>query len=98
MYLHIGMNAYVWSGHIIGIFDRSFFHHSDDLAGNVLKGNEHVIRKSRMIRYGLDDCEIKSYLLTTANEVHCSNIHCRTLRKRWDALARNQSTPGDPFR
>ena len=80
MYLHLGMNAYLWSEQITAIFDVSLFQ-------EMLEGEEVLLtnfpKKAKLVRNGLPPSEVKSCLLTTKNEIHWSNVNCRTLRKRW---------------
>ncbi|MCP4396376.1 MAG: hypothetical protein GY801_03560 [bacterium] len=76
------MNAYLWSERISAIFDASLFQ-------NITETKELELanfpKKAKIVRYGLHPSEVKSCLLTTKNEIHWSNVNCRTLRKRWDA-------------
>jgi hypothetical protein len=80
MYLHIGANIYIWLERIIGIFDISLFQESPD--GQAFRA------KMRIVGHNLQDKEAKSFILTDANELYLSNIHCRTLKQRWKALER----------
>lgn len=76
MYLHIGMNVYLLSERIIGIFDASQFQAMTDS-----QFLQHVTR----INHELEANAVKSYILTTSQKIYCSNVHCRTLKKRWRA-------------
>lgn len=82
MYLHLGMNAYLWSEQISAIFDVSLFQKLSETEELELTN---FPRKARIVRYGLRPSEVKSCLLTAKNEIHWSNVNCRTLRKRWEA-------------
>ncbi|GAK55370.1 hypothetical protein U27_02203 [Candidatus Vecturithrix granuli] len=74
MYLHIGMNVYLLSERIIGIFEASQF--QSMISPEFL---QHVTR----VDHEHEANAVKSYVLTTSQEIHCSNVHCRTLKKRW---------------
>ncbi|MDY0092563.1 MAG: hypothetical protein RBT80_07660 [Candidatus Vecturithrix sp.] len=75
MYLHIGMNVYILSERIIGIFEASEFQSMIDPTFW-----QHI----RRVDHQLEAHTVKSYILTTLQEIHCSNVHCRTLKKRWN--------------
>lgn len=74
MYLHIGMNVYILSERIIGIFEASQFQSMTDP-----EFWQHVT----FVDHQLEASAVKSYILTTSQEIHYSNVHCRTLKKRW---------------
>ncbi|PID58832.1 hypothetical protein CSB45_02200 [candidate division KSB3 bacterium] len=84
MYLHIGMNIYLWSERIAAIVDVSLF-----LTQTSDGASLSVPPNAVLVRNGLSLHEVKSCLLTTDHEIHCSNVHCRTLRARW-----NKRVPG----
>lgn len=74
MYLHIGMNIYILSERIIGIFEASQFQSMTD---------PEFVQHITLVEHQLEVKAVKSYILTTSREIHCSNVHCRTLKKRW---------------
>ena len=80
MYLHLGMNVYLWSERITAIFDATLFQNSAKPEESELTN---FPKKAKVVRYGLRPAEVKSCLFTTENEIHWSNVNCRTLRKRW---------------
>ena len=89
MYLHIGMNAYLYSGEIVGIFEVSLFASTppEMQKEHNNAGNVRFIRNMTTVQYGLSEREVKSYILTRSDEIHWSPVNCRTLRKRWEASA-----------
>ncbi|PIE35106.1 hypothetical protein CSA56_05545 [candidate division KSB3 bacterium] len=87
MYLHIGMNAYLHSEEILGIFEVSLFSSTpqETLWAHSNADNIEFMHNARVVRYGLSEEEVKAYILTRTDEVHWSPVNCRTLRKRWQA-------------
>ncbi len=83
MYLHIGMDIYLWSESIIGIFDASVFG-IPSLTTWDQHQPENFLKRTRIIHYDLQPDEIKSCIITESNEIHLVSIHYSTLQKRWN--------------
>ena len=81
------MNAYLYSGDIVGIFEVSLFAPTPPETPWERNNADNVrfIRNVTTVRDGLSEKEVKSYILTRSAEIHWSPINCRTLRKRWKA-------------
>lgn len=77
MYLPIGMNIYIHSERIVGIFEASHFHEMIDAA---------FLQQTTIVEHQLDIKTVKSYIVTTTHEIHWSNVNYRTLKKRWNQL------------
>lgn len=82
MYLPIGMNVYVRSERIVGIFETAYFQEMLDAI---------FMQQVTVIDHELEKDMVKSYIITSSNEVHWSNVNCRTLKKRWKHAMRNSS-------
>ena len=81
MYLRIGMNRYLWSGRIVGIFPRAGLDENHD--------TQPFPAKVRIVSHKLPLAEVKTVILTDSNELHWSNVNYRTLRQRWQAYRSN---------
>ncbi len=89
MYLHIGMNVYLWSEKIIGIFNAALLlSPMAKLTSQEDNSNETALKTVNIRSHGLTPAEAKSCILTQSNELHLSHIHCRTLEKRWNDCRR----------
>jgi regulator of extracellular matrix RemA (YlzA/DUF370 family) len=75
MYLHIGMNVYIWSDRIIGIFNAE--------PGRKSSIFREFLEDAKVANNGLTLDQVKSFILTDANVVYWSNINGRTLRQRY---------------
>ena len=78
-----------FSQDIVGMFEASLFAPASSgtpqESGNA--ENFRFLQYVKTVRYGLNEDEVKSYILTRSGEIHWSPINCRTLRKRWKAAA-----------
>jgi hypothetical protein len=89
MYLHIGMNVYLWSEKIIGIFEASLLLSSGEkLVSQEDNNNETTLKTAKILSHGITPAEAKSGILMQSNELHLSHIHYRTLEKRWNDCRR----------
>ena len=80
MYLPIGMNKYLWSERIIGIFQVALLHESHSV--------QPFLATARIVSQKLPYEEAKAVILTDTNELYLSKVNCRTLKQRWKRRGR----------
>jgi hypothetical protein len=84
MFFHIGLNTYIWSECIIGIFDIALFKVSTSLSAGESEGGDYRFPETMsIIDHGLRLQDAKSCVLVESHVMHLSNIHHRSLKKRW---------------
>lgn len=69
------MNVYLRQERILAIFPAAML--SDSGA------DESVWRSVRIVAHGIPLDDAKAYILADNQELHISNVNCRTLRQRW---------------
>lgn len=74
MYLHIGMNVYIWSHRIVGIFNAELYKKSPAFRT--------FLEEAKVVDNGLILDQVRSFILTDSNVVYWSHVHSRTLRQR----------------
>jgi hypothetical protein len=77
MYLHIGMNVYLRRERILAILPAAILKQSHEI--------QPFLRDARIVEHEVSQDEAKACILTDAQELHVSNVNCRTLRQRWNA-------------
>lgn len=98
MYLHIGMNVYLWSESIVGMFEVFLFKtYLVPFSADEEEQGGCSLTNARILSHGLRFDEAKSCILTASEEIHLSNIHCRTLEKRWNDSRRKRRSPRVQF-
>lgn len=77
MYLHIGMNIYLRQARILAIFPATILSQPPEA--------QPFLRAARIVEYEVSRDEAKACIFTENQELHLSNVNCRTLRQRWNA-------------
>ena len=72
MYFHIGMNVYMRQERVIGIFPATIL------------SSEFQRHNLTIVTHEVTEEDAKACILTENQELHLSNVNCRTLRQRWN--------------
>ena len=77
MYVHIGMNVYMWQERILGIFPATILSQGPEV--------QPFLQGVKIVEHEVSQDNAKACILTETQELHLSNVNYRTLRQRWNA-------------